>query len=92
MKRAEELGLNLVDCCGQCYDNSAKMKGKEAGAQARLLELIKFKGSICPMCQPLTKFSSRGYCQTFYRNFAFFLEYWLNHTSCFHLPHNIARL
>ena len=39
MKRAEELGLILADCRGQCYDNGANMKGKEAGVQARLLEL-----------------------------------------------------
>ena len=39
MKRAEELGLILSDCRGQCYDNGANMKGKEAGVQARLLEL-----------------------------------------------------
>ena len=39
MKRVEELGLNLADCCGQCYDNGANMKGKEAGVQARLLEI-----------------------------------------------------
>ena len=31
MKRAEELWLNLADCRGQCYDNGANMKGKEAG-------------------------------------------------------------
>ena len=39
MKRVEELGLNLADCCGQCYDSGANMKGKEAGVQARLLEI-----------------------------------------------------
>ena len=40
MKRAEELGLNLADCRGQCYDNSANMKDKEAGVQARLWKSI----------------------------------------------------
>ena len=39
MKRAEELGLNFADCRGQCYDNGACMKGKEAGVQARLWEM-----------------------------------------------------
>ena len=39
MKRAEEFCLNLADCRGQCYDNGANMKGKEAGVQARLLEI-----------------------------------------------------
>ena len=39
MRRAEELGLNFVDCCGQSYDNDANMKSKEAGVQARLLEI-----------------------------------------------------
>ena len=39
IKRAEELGLNLADCRWQCYDNGANMKGKEAGVQARLLEI-----------------------------------------------------
>ena len=39
MKRAEELGLNLADCHGQCYDNGANMKGKEAGVRVRLLEI-----------------------------------------------------
>ena len=38
MKREEELGLNLANCSGQCYDNGANMKGKEAGVRARLLE------------------------------------------------------
>ena len=37
--RAEELGLNFANCRGQCYDNGANMKGKEAGVQARLLEI-----------------------------------------------------
>ena len=39
MKRAEELGLNLTDCGGQCYDNGANMKSKEVGVQARFLEI-----------------------------------------------------
>ena len=39
MKRAEELDLNFADCRGQCYDNGANMKGKEAGVKARLLEI-----------------------------------------------------
>ena len=39
MKRAEELGLNFADCRGQCYDNGANKKGKDAGVQARLLEM-----------------------------------------------------
>ena len=39
MKRAEKLGLNFADCRGQRYDNGANMKGKEAGVQARLLEI-----------------------------------------------------
>ena len=39
MKRAEELGFNFDDCCGQCYDNGTNMKGKEAGVQARLLKI-----------------------------------------------------
>ena len=39
MKLAEELGLNFADCRGQCYDNGANMKGKEAGVDARLLEI-----------------------------------------------------
>ena len=34
MKRAGELGHNLIDCRGQCYGNGAYMKGKEAGVQA----------------------------------------------------------
>ena len=38
MKRTEELGLNFADCRGQCHDNGANMKGKEAGVQAKLLE------------------------------------------------------
>ena len=38
MKRAE-LGLNFADSRGRCYDNGANMKGKEAGVQARLLEI-----------------------------------------------------
>ena len=39
MKRADELGLNFADCREQCYDNGANTKGKEAGVQARLLEI-----------------------------------------------------
>ena len=39
MKRAEELGINLANCRGQCYDNGDNMKGKEAGVRARLLEI-----------------------------------------------------
>ena len=39
MKRAEELGFNFADCCEQCYGNGANVKGKEAGVQARLLEI-----------------------------------------------------
>ena len=39
MKRAEELGLNFADCGGQCYNNGANIKGKEAGVQARLLKI-----------------------------------------------------
>ena len=39
MKRAEKLGLNFANCRGQCYDNGANMKGKEAGVQTRLLEI-----------------------------------------------------
>ena len=39
VKRAEELGLNFADCRMQCYDNGANIKGKEAGVQARLLEI-----------------------------------------------------
>ena len=39
MKRAEELGFNLANCRGQCYDNGANMKGKKAGIQARLLKI-----------------------------------------------------
>ena len=39
MKRAEELCLYLADCRGQCYDSGANLKGKEAGIQARLLEI-----------------------------------------------------
>ena len=39
MKRAEELDLNFADCRGQYYDNGSNMKGKEAGVQARLLEI-----------------------------------------------------
>ena len=39
LKRAEKLGHNFADCRGQCYDNGANMKGKEAGIQARLLEI-----------------------------------------------------
>ena len=31
IKRAEELGLNLADCRGQCNDNGANMKEKEVG-------------------------------------------------------------
>ena len=39
LKRSEELGLNLHDCRGQCYDNGASMKGKEAELQARFLQI-----------------------------------------------------
>ena len=39
MKCAEQLSLNLTDCHEQCYDKGANMKGKEAGVQARLLEI-----------------------------------------------------
>ena len=39
MKRAEELDLYFADCHGQCYGNGANMKGKEAGVQARLMEI-----------------------------------------------------
>jgi len=39
MKRGEELGLDLADCRGQCYDNGANMKEKKAGVQAKLLEI-----------------------------------------------------
>ena len=39
MKRAEELGLNLADCRGQCYDNGANMKGKKVGVRTKLLEI-----------------------------------------------------
>ena len=39
LKQFEELGLNLPDCRGQCYDNGASIKGKEAGFQARLLQI-----------------------------------------------------
>ena len=39
MKRAEELDFNFADCCRQCFDNGANIKGKEAGVQARLLEI-----------------------------------------------------
>ena len=39
LKRFEQLGLNLHDCRGQCYDNGASMKGKEAGLQARFLQI-----------------------------------------------------
>ena len=39
LKRSEELRLDLADCRGQCYDNGANMKGKEAGFQARLLKI-----------------------------------------------------
>ena len=39
MKRAEVLGLNLADCRGQCHDNGANMKGKEAGIQAIFLKI-----------------------------------------------------
>ena len=38
-RSAEELQLNLSDCRGQCYDNGANMKGKEAGLQARILKI-----------------------------------------------------
>ena len=39
LKRSAELQLNLSDCRGQCYDNGANMKGKEAGLQARILKI-----------------------------------------------------
>ena len=39
LKRSEELRLDLADCRGQCYDNGANMKGKEAGFQARFLKI-----------------------------------------------------
>ena len=39
MKRAEELDFNFADCGRQCFDNGAIIKGKEAGVQARLLEI-----------------------------------------------------
>ena len=61
MKRAKGLGLNFADCRGQCYDNGANMKGKEAGVQARLLKSIQ---KLC-MCQPLIEFSSCGLRQIF---------------------------
>ena len=64
MKRAEELGLDLADCRGQCYDNGANVKDKEAGVQARLLE-INSKSSVCAMCQSLIEFSSCGLRQIF---------------------------
>ena len=38
-KSAEKHGLNFADCRGQCCDNGANMKGKEAGVQSRLLEI-----------------------------------------------------
>ena len=39
LKRAEELCINFADCRGQCYDNGANMNDKEAGVQARILEI-----------------------------------------------------
>ena len=39
LKRSEKLRLDLADCRGQCYDNGANMKGKEAGFQARFLKI-----------------------------------------------------
>ena len=39
LKRFQELGSNLPDCRGQCYNNGASIKGKEAGFQARLLQI-----------------------------------------------------
>ena len=32
--------LNLPDCFGQCHDDGANMKEKEAGLQARFLQII----------------------------------------------------
>ena len=34
-----ELQLELSDCRGQSYDNSANMKGKHSGVQARMLDI-----------------------------------------------------
>ena len=39
LKRFEELDLNLRDCRGQCYYNETSMKGKEAGLQAKFLQI-----------------------------------------------------
>ena len=51
MKRANELGPNLADCLGQCYDNGANMKGKEAGVQARFWKSIQ---KLCMCHVPTT--------------------------------------
>lgn len=39
LKTLKELNIPFKDCRGQSYDNGAKMKGKQKGVQARLLEL-----------------------------------------------------
>lgn len=39
LERSKDLQLNLLDCRGQCYDNGANMKGKNAGLQTRILEI-----------------------------------------------------
>ena len=39
LKPSAELELNFSDCGGQCYNNRANMKGKEAGLRARFLQI-----------------------------------------------------
>ena len=39
LERSKHLQLKLLDCRGQCYDNGANMKGKNAGLQTRILEI-----------------------------------------------------
>ena len=51
MKRGEGLGLSLADCLGQCYDDGANMKGKEAGVQARLWKSVQ---KLCMCHVPIT--------------------------------------
>lgn len=38
LNRLEELNIPFQDCRGQSYNNSANMKGRNKGVQARLLE------------------------------------------------------
>ena len=90
MKRAEELGLNFADCRGQCYDNGANMKGKEAPGQARLLE-INSKALYVPCAHHSLNLVIVD-CAKSSTEACYFLAYLLNYTQCFLLPHHIGQL